>query len=79
MCSSDSGVVNVYSTSDISAANAGAPRTAAALLSAAALRPKPLRALMSLTTPVDSITFNHDAQVGGRCLPEAASRARRLG
>lgn len=46
-CASDMGVVNLY--------NASTVRSEA--------RPKPLRALLNLTTMVDNLKFNHDGQV----------------
>jgi U3 small nucleolar RNA-associated protein 18 len=66
---SDSGVVNLYTSSQLSNAlshrSSVASLGAAARLSAAssAPAPTPVKALMHLTTPVDYLRFNHDSSL----------------
>mmetsp|Transcript_26560 Transcript_26560/g.37069 ORF Transcript_26560/g.37069 Transcript_26560/m.37069 type:complete len:125 (+) Transcript_26560:168-542(+) len=49
-CGSSSGVVNIY---DSKAAAGGESR------------PSPLKTLMNITTPLDTLRFNHDGQIMG--------------
>lgn len=69
---SDSGVVNLYNTQQLSdrlassaAASAAAGAVSSSRLFASLHRPSPapLKSIMNLTTPIDSILFNCDAQI----------------
>jgi U3 small nucleolar RNA-associated protein 18 len=53
----ESGVVNVYSH------NALSKHTNSNTAAVGVIRPKPLHAVMNLTTPISCVKFNVDAQV----------------
>jgi U3 small nucleolar RNA-associated protein 18 len=75
-CRSDSGVVNVYESSDLfagrkpstsSSSSSSSSSSAAAAAAGLDTVRQPLKAIVNLTTPIHQIAFNYDSQLMAIC------------